>query len=142
MLFSNKHVFWGKKDKDNPKATKKLQMTFHKKEGNGEYKLGTTIKAQIDVDRTKEGYYEHPETLIDVACINISDVYSQYPIENRYINVDDFANFDMEALFVGQKILFVGYPQGFFDVKNFFPVARFGTIASISSIDFKVKNKY
>lgn len=136
LLFSNKHVFWGKKDKDNPKAKKTLQITFHKKEKDGSHNLGTTLKVKIELERVSEAYKEHAETSIDVACINISEVYNNHPIANLTINVEDFANFDMDSLIVGQKVIFVGYPQGFFDTKNFLPVARFGTIASIPSMDF------
>lgn len=136
LLFSNKHVFWGKKDKNSLEAKKQLRVTFHEKEENGDHNLGKTVKIQINLDKKQDGYYEHPELGIDVACINISDIYNQRRIANLCLVVDNFADFDMETLLVGQRIIFVGYPQYFFDTKNFLPIARFGTIASIPSLDF------
>lgn len=136
LLFSNKHVFWGKKDKNNNKAKKRLQTTFHSKDKTGEFKLGTTIKIVFEIERTQEGCFDHPDDQIDVACINISDVYNRYSIENKSILIEEFGNFELASLTVGQKVIFIGYPQGFYDVKNHLPVARFGTIASIPSIDF------
>ena len=51
--------------------------------------------------------------------------------------MEKFIDFDFEKIYAGQKILFVGYPKGFFDTKNFLPVVRSGSIASIPSIDFE-----
>lgn len=136
LVFSNKHVFWGKKDKENPNAKKQLRITFHKKEPNGDHNLGTTTVITFYLDRTQGEYHEHPESVVDVACVDISKVYNETVIANLPLNVNDFVGFDMSSLVVGQKIIFVGYPQGFFDIKNFLPVARFGMIASIPSIDF------
>ena len=137
LLFSNKHVFWGKKDKNNSLAEKDLIITFHKTEADGSYKLGTTHKISLHLKRGQEGYYEHPESLIDVACINISSVYRILPVGMRSINLKEFIDFSFDSIYAGQKVVFIGYPKGFFDNINFLPVMRSGFIASIPAVDFQ-----
>ncbi len=141
LIFSNKHVFWGD-NYQNPRETKvNLFITFHVKNIDGSYQLGNVKKVSLELDKKNDGYYEHEDKDIDVACINISDAYNKIPIENRSIDPKDFFNFDISTLVIGQRIVFIGYPEKFFDVKNFLPVARFGSIASIPSIDFNGKKQ-
>lgn len=141
LLFSNKHVFWGKKDKNNISAEKDIRITFHKKETDGSYKLGSTNNLNIHLKRGQIGYYEHPETAVDVACINVSNVYTVLPVEMRSIELEKFIDFDLNSILAGQKIIFIGYPKGFFDTVNFLPVARSGFIASIPRVDFQGKKQ-
>lgn len=141
LLFSNKHVFWGKKDKDNALAEKNIRITFHKKEADGSYKLGNTHKLNIPLKRGQIGYYEHPEVSIDVACINVSNAYSVLPVGMRSIELEKFIDFKLDFILAGQRIMFIGYPKGFFDTVNFLPVARTGFIASIPGVDFEGKKQ-
>lgn len=137
LLFSNKHVFWGKKDKDNPNAKKQISITLHQKEIDGSYKLGTIHTFIIDIDRTQPGYYDHPNKDIDVACANISSVGNQnLPLHIKALDFEHFFDFDRSTLTAGTQILFIGYPTGFYDKKHSLPVMRVGFIASIPSIDF------
>ena len=141
LLFSNKHVFWGKRDKDNVLAEKDIRITFHKTETDGSYKLGSTHKLNIHLKRGQSGYYEHPETSVDVACINVSSVYLIIPVGMRSVELEKFIDFNLDSIFAGQRIMFIGYPKGFFDTANFLPVARSGFIASIPSVDFQGKKQ-
>ncbi|MBI5466031.1 MAG: trypsin-like peptidase domain-containing protein [Candidatus Kerfeldbacteria bacterium] len=141
LLFSNKHVFWGKKDKDNKTASKKIRITFHKKENDGSYRLGNVNKAEINIYRGEDYYYEHPEQQTDVACINVSNAYNLFPVGMRSLELDKFIDFNFTDIFAGQRIIFVGYPKGFFDDLNFLPVARCGSIASIPAVDFRGKKQ-
>ncbi|MBU0999144.1 hypothetical protein KKG24_02440, partial [Patescibacteria group bacterium] len=77
LLFSNKHVFWGKKDKDTEGAKKTLRLTFHKKKEDETYELGQVHSFNVEIDRklgSKKYYFEHPNKNIDVGCINISNL--------------------------------------------------------------------
>jgi hypothetical protein len=141
LLFSNKHVFWGKKDKDNLNAEKDLRITLHKTEADGSYKLGTVHKINLHIKRGQPGYYEHPDLSVDVGCVNISSVYGTVPIGMRNIELEKFIDFDLSMVFASQKIVFVGYPKGFFDNINFLPVVRSGFIASIPSTNFQGKKQ-
>src|SRR3989344_3531316 len=100
LLFSNKHVFWGKKDKKNEAAEKDLKITFHKKEADGSYKLGTTHSFTIHITREKKsGYFEHPDAEVDVACQNVSEVYNTLTIGMRSLDFEEFTNFNIESIF-------------------------------------------
>lgn len=140
LLFSNKHVFWGKKDKDTENSKKILRLTFHKNKDDNTHKLGQVHSFDIEIDRklgSKKYYFEHLNKNIDIGCINISNLNNQgIKLNIPALDVNEFISFDRSELFAGMKILFVGYPSGFYDKKNFLPVMRSGTIASIPAIDF------
>lgn len=138
LLFSNKHVFWGKKDKDAVGVSKKIRLTFHKKEADGNYKLGQTHSFEGIINRKSEdGYFDHPNPAVDVACANISNLTEgKVRLNLPALSIKDFLGFERSELIAGMKILFIGYPSGFYDKKNFLPVMRSGTIASIPAVDF------
>ena len=78
----------------------------------------------------------HPDKSVDVAVINIHDlVTSRIKDGGKYIqpyllNSDNFAgknNIDVEA---SSDILVVGYPKGFYDSVNLFPIVKSGIVAS------------
>lgn len=140
LLFSNKHVFWSKKDKDIEDVKKILRLTLHKKKDDETYELGQVHTFNIEVDRkseSKKNYFEHPNKNIDVGCINISNLNNQgIKLNIPALDVNEFISFDRSELYAGMKILFVGYPSIFYDKKNSLPVMRSGTVASIPSVDF------
>lgn len=140
LLFSNKHVFWGKKDKDKKDISKQIRLTLHKKDENGKYTVGNVVNIQGNITRSPDkGYYEHPNPDVDVACINISGL----DHKGLYLNIwglgDDFFDYDRDKLYPGMKVLFVGYPSGFYDKVNKLPILRSGTIGSVPLINFNGK---
>lgn len=138
LLFSNKHVFWGKKDKDTQNIKKVIRLTFHKRKEDDTYELGQTHSFQIEIERTPgKGYFDHPNSIVDVGCVNVSSLNNQgIKLNIPVLDINEFTIFDRSELFAGMKILFVGYPSAFYDKKNFLPVMRSGTIASIPRVDF------
>lgn len=140
LLFSNKHVFWGKKDINELGIQKNVRLTFHKKDKDGKYIPGNIhqVTGKLTRDETK-GYYDHPNPEVDVACANIS----QFGNEELALFImgvgDDFFDFDINDLHAGMNVKFVGYPSGFFDRKNWLPVLRSGSISSIPGIPFNGK---
>lgn len=143
LLFSNKHVFWGKKFKENNKEKIDLEITLHKKELDGSYVLGTINNFRLSISKSNIDYIEHSDPNIDVACVNISLAFNQpgITLNVRAVELDKFIDFNPSVLYCGQKIIFIGYPTGFFDKTNFLPVMRSGTIASIPYIDFENKKQ-
>jgi V8-like Glu-specific endopeptidase len=140
LLFSNKHVFWGKKDKDKMDVQKDVRLTFHKKGEGGVYEPGNVHQVVGKLTRSADvGYYDHPDSEVDVACANIS----KFGDENLRLHIagvgEDFFEYDVDDLHAGMRVSFVGYPSGFFDKKNWLPVMRSGTISSIPSIPFNGK---
>lgn len=138
LLFSNKHVFWGKKDKETKNIKKMIRLTFHKRKDDNIYELGQVHSFIIEIDRTVgKVYFDHPDSTIDVGCVNISNLNNQgIKLNIPVLNINEFSNFNRSELFAGMKILFVGYPSVFYDKKNSLPVMRSGTIASIPALDF------
>lgn len=141
LLFSNKHVFWGQKDKNSLGITKKLRITLHKKQKDGSFNLGEVEKFKFDLNRGQDGYTDHPDSQVDVGCVNISDCFTKTQVNNRSLELEYFSDFDINEIVIGQRIIFVGYPTGFFDQKHFLPIARFGAIASSPSVDFNGKRQ-
>ena len=113
---------------------------MHKKEVSGNYTLGTTHTFNFKLDRSKSAYYEHPDKDVDVACVNISDAANLgIPLHYKAIDVDNFFNFTRKDVSGSERIIFVGYPTGLYDEKNFLPILRTGVVASIPSVDFNGK---
>lgn len=138
LLFSNKHVFWGKKDKDAKDIKKTIRLTFHKIKEDDTYELGQVHSFVVEIDRTEgKVYFDHTNPKVDVGCINISSLNNRgIKLNIPALDINEFAKFDRSELIAGMKILFVGYPSAFYDKKNSLPVMRSGTIASIPSVDF------
>ncbi len=140
LLFSNKHVIWGKKDMLKENISKEVKITMHKRDSDGKHILGTTHKFQFQIYRNDRGYTEHPDTNVDVACINISAASNMgIPLHYKAIDTANFFNFTREEVLSSEKIIFVGYPTGLYDEKNFLPILRTGSVASIPSVDFNGK---
>lgn len=141
LLFTNKHVIWGRKDYSEKTylmggKEKLLQITVHTNNKDGTYSLGNTITFKIQLKRGQEGYWEDEKHEVDVACFNVSDGYNTHSINMRSAELKDFNDYTFDQIQAGTKIIFVGYPTGFYDRKNSLPVLRSGVIASIPSIDF------
>ena len=78
----------------------------------------------------------HPDNTVDVAVVNIHEaVTNRLKSGNQYatpylLHSDNFAgknNIDVEA---SSDILVAGYPKGFYDHVNLFPIVKSGIIAS------------
>ena len=128
LLFSNKHVFEG---------GNKFVVNFHgKKPGSEVPDLGNVYPFRAE--DFSGAFYQHPDPNIDLACVNISSLISElHPkIFFKFLTIDFFSNFDEPELDVGQKVVFVGYPDSRFDRKNNLPIVRDGIIASHPKVDF------
>lgn len=137
LLFSNKHVFWGKKDKDTQGIEKSIRVTLHKRNDDDTYTLGNTQTFPGKLGRNMPGYFEHPNPAIDIACANISDLANKgIKLNINGLDIEEFTSSKRDQLHAGMNVVFIGYPSGFYDKKNFLPVMRSGTIASIPSVDF------
>ena len=137
LVFSNKHVFWGKKDKDNKNVQKQLRLTFHIKDTAGSFVTTSTKSFTIDLKRSQEGYFDHPDQGVDVGCMNISEVFNSDLVHVSTLDIEKrYCDYDYVNIMGGQQIFFVGYPSLFYDKKNYLPIMRTGIIASVPRIDF------
>ena len=82
----------------------------------------------------------HPNQAVDVALIDILDLYKQkvYPVIDNYtlaapfhLSQNRLARQNAEIqIGVGSEVLVVGYPRGFYDDLNLFPIVKSGIVAS------------
>lgn len=142
LLYSNKHVFWGKKDQNVPAIKKNIEITLHQINEDDTYSLGKIKKFAFVLDRDDTKHY-HESLDLDVAAIDISFFYNLPDFKSgmRALKYKDFCEYNYEETHCGQEILFVGYPTGFYDQKNFLPIMRKGFISSIPTIDFNGKKE-
>ena len=137
LLISNKHVFWGKKDKDTLGIQKKLRFTLHIKTATGEFTPGSTKTFDLDLTREQNGYFDHPDATVDVGCLNVSSLWNSDAIHASALDLDTkLCNYQYDQINSGQSIYFIGYPSGFYDRKHSLPILRTGIIASIPKLDF------
>lgn len=128
FLVSNKHVFVGP---DNA-----ISLTFTRKDVNGlKPDIGNTIT--INQQGFNEGYSEHPNLEIDLACINISKLCEpNIAIYMRHYSQKNFSDLKTESLTVGSDVMFIGYPDNRFDTVHNVPILRKGCISSSPRLDF------
>ena len=131
FLISNKHVFV------NP--TRTMTITVNKKKNDGSLDIGNV--ESITFPGFTDRYYPHPEQNVDLACV---DVTSRVEGKSLYIkHLDDkfLTPINYEKVALGSDVLFVGYPNDFYDTHNNLPLARKGSLSSIPNVDFEGKGE-
>lgn len=130
FIVTNKHVL-----KDYSSA--KFFFFLH----DGEIpQLGT--KVDINLTNLPNQWFGHPNDDIDVAVIPVAHIHNElYKRGDKHyfnwINVKDFPiaeNINLKNPI--QEIVFVGYPIGMYDTKNYLPIVRRGITASPPTIDY------
>lgn len=128
LLITNKHVL-----KDSPK----FRINFHHKRKNlNEPDLGKVFPfLALGYDLA---YTEHADSNIDLACINISDIIQKNSdkIYFQAMDTNILSDFNEKYLDVGNRVIFVGYPENRFDEEHNLPIVRTGITASHPKIDF------
>lgn len=128
LLVSNKHVLEG---------SQKLSITFHRRNvASNLPELRQTITYQAT--SSKEVLFLHPNPEIDLACINMSSLVSQLgsQIYYKFLDKGVFANFTEPELDVGQRVIFIGYPENRYDQRHNLPILRSGVTASHPRLNY------
>ena len=130
LLISNKHVF------GNPKG--RLIVSLNRSRADNTPDFGNIVK--FDQVGFEAGYFAHPNPEIDLACINVSGIAR---VGAFYMHLNDtlLKPIDHEKVALGSAVIFVGYPQGYYDVVNNLPLIRRGSIASMPNVDFNGKGQ-
>ena len=135
LLVSNRHVYGD--------PTKPIQLVFHRRDDKDPNRpqLGQTV---ILADKKFESVFTgHPDSSIDLACINISKIgHHQPPIFYKNLTDELMPDFQHDRLLPGNDVWFVGYPENRFDTANNLPVLRRGYIASIPKVDFEGRSEF
>ncbi len=133
LLISNKHVF------SDPKA--RLNFNFNKKNEDGTPSLGNVFN--FNADDFTELYTEHPESNVDLACLNVSEMNNhQKDVYFLHLKEEMLSDFQEQELKPGLDVWFVGYPDNRFDLTNNLPLLRRGYIASIPTVDYNSQKQF
>jgi hypothetical protein len=136
FIVTNKHVI---------NEADKGGITFVKKDGLTP-KLGDAFR--VNFDGFEAQWFGHPDHNIDISVTpliplvnfikkNGSDIFyktiatENIPNEEQQKELDAF-----------EEIIFIGYPNGIWDSKNYLPIMRKGTTATPLAIDFENEKKF
>lgn len=128
VLVSNRHVL---QDPD-----ESMTFTLHQVDAdNEEPDLEKTI--EVNYDEYGGGYHSHPDSEVDLACVNISEALNQASAYTHWLPPELFADIaGNKHVLPGLDVWFVGYPDNRFDKEHTLPLLRRGYISSIPEIDF------
>ena len=140
-VVTNRHVLLPKDGNGN--ETRPSQMAFFLRGTDPSSNQVSWVEVQYRKDEMEERLRFHPDTTVDVALIGIDvqfiaafiDMGSPdhpYTLDAPcFLDVDrHIEHQDVIKPAVGDDVLVVGYPRGFYDNVNLFPVVKAGVIAS------------
>ena len=135
LLISNRHVFID--------PTSMMTIKVNKKKDDGSPDFGNV--ASIDFHGFADRYYPHPDPGVDLACVDVTPL-AHMRVEGKplyIIQLDDkfLTPINYEKVTLGSDVLFIGYPNNFYDTRNNLPLARKGSLSSIPSVDFEGKGE-
>ena len=125
LLISNKHVF-----KD-PKGRLIISLNRQKEDRTPEF--GNVIT--YDCVGFEDAYFPHPSTDVDLASVNVSMI-TRIGAFHKHLDENLLKPIDYEKVAPGSDVIFVGYPENYYDTVNNLPLIRKGSIASIPNVDF------
>lgn len=134
FLVSNRHVFVD--------PAHQISLVFTKRQQDAlEPSLGNVTK--FSQSEFSGGYVAHPDSLIDLACVNISSFgESALGLYFRHYSHQHFLEDAPQDLSIGQDVFFLGYPENRFDEVHNLPLLRKGCIASAPNVDFNGKKQF
>ncbi|MGE4266329.1 MAG: serine protease [Deferribacterales bacterium] len=139
----NKHVVFVVTNKHVVINAAELNLTFLKHD-NMEPILGEKIEYKLS-DNLEHFYFGHPDSTIDVAIFPMGPIINNKTLEDlkpflmcidKNITISPEQIKDSSSI---ESIIFVGYPKGIWDSKNYLPVVRRGITASPIGIDYEGK---
>ena len=128
LLISNRHVL-------NKGNDGRIRIRHNRMGADGNVVLGSVHI--VSIDRFEQRYVPHPNEQVDLACLDVTDLYglgsSAYI---RYLTESDLSPLAVADVGPGSSVLFIGYPNDYFDAVNNLPLVRQGTLASLPNVDF------
>lgn len=136
-VVTNKHVVEG---------AVKCGITFSKRHGNGP-RLGDSFR--VDFEHFEQVWHAHPDKDVDISVMALEPLLkffkAKYDVDLFFRTISS-ANIpseeqvkEIDAL---EEVVFIGYPNGIWDRKNFTPIIRKGTTATPFSLDFEGKKQF
>jgi len=96
----------------------------------------------IKTDFIEGQFYGHPNSKIDIAVFPLSwqlDLVGKAGMKAYLMKISTqivASSDEISAMDVAREVIFIGYPSGLFDRKNYTPIVRSGTIATPIQLDF------
>ena len=126
LLISNKHVLEG--------GMGKLTLTLNRKKDDGTPDYG--VLRTFASDGFANLYTGHPDDNVDLGCVDVSRiVHSDAFVKS--IGKEFLTPIDYGRVALGSEVLFVGYPDDYYDTVNNLPLLRRGALASMPDVDFR-----
>lgn len=113
---------------------------FFVRAADGRPLLGETYN--IEMDNFSQRWYKNPDPRVDMAIMPLAGVLRElekrrWKIYYKSIPPDIALGFEgapeLDAI---EEVIFIGYPSGLYDAKNFLPVARRGITATPLVVDY------
>ena len=126
LLISNRHVL--------KEGRGTMALTLNRKKEDGTPNHGVT--RTFTYDRFMDLYIGHPDDSVDLACVDVSGItHSDACV--KHIGEQFLTPIDYEKVALGSEVLFVGFPDDYYDKVNNLPLLRRGTLASMPDVDFR-----
>jgi len=131
FIVTNKHVI---------KDATKGRFFFIKSDGENPI-LGE--RYEFEIDNFEKQWFGHINSQVDVAVMPLGNILNeiqkrQWKIFFKTINQELIpTQKDESTIDAIEEIIFVGYPSGLFDEKNYLPIARKGTTATPYCVNYK-----
>jgi Trypsin-like peptidase domain len=130
-LVTNRHVLLPKK---NGREIDPASVTFHLRRIKGNSLVWEPITLSRDEFIRRARFHQHPN--IDVAIVDVLDLIAgRVSTSGQFIpwhglSKDDFPKPKQIPVEVTDDVVIIGYPRGFYDTVNLYPVVKAGIIAS------------
>ena len=132
VLISNKHLL-----ELGHQGTISLNLTRRKADRKPDH--GNVLV--YHVSQFAQRYTPHSDPEVDLGCINVSDILGSTDLHFMHIGEEYLTPIDHNMVAPGSEVLFVGYPNDYYDRHNNLPLVRRGTLASLPHIDFNGKGQ-
>lgn len=133
MLVTNRHVV--------ESATKIEFFMTAKKQDEDAPEIGKVVN--IENTEGDSIWTYHPEPKVDIATVFIGPLLNKLKDQGKEVFFRGISselipsNDQLEDIDAFEEIIFVGYPVGMFDKKNFTPITRSGTTATPVQLDYQ-----
>lgn len=138
VLITNKHVI---------KDAQRGVFHFNTAGDNGDPAYGQHVS--VPITDFEKGWIPHPESDIDLAAFPLASIFEWVfqthgkrvylkSVDRKFMALAD----DLNELSAVEDIVMVGYPNGLWDGRNNFPIARRGITATPPYVDFEGRKEF
>ncbi len=137
-LVTNRHVLI---PRINGAEVQPSSLTFHLRKVNGKMLEWDPVTLSTTDLETMASF--HPDKDVDVAVIDVAKLFKERRkngpdfVHCTSVSKENFAGLNNINIEASSDVLVIGYPRGFYDDVNLFPIIKSGIVASRWGADFK-----